>query len=182
MRSRTDGGRAHFSWNASRGAARYGLEVGRDAGMADRVLARETDQTALAEALPPGKYFWRTRALEADGQAGPWSAASPVILPPPAPAGLVARLEGDQLIAEWKGEAAAYRLEVARDARFGQIVSRHPAREARLAIARPEPGDYWLRVTALGAEGVESLPGPALPVAVQPDRPWWLLLCVVPLL
>jgi hypothetical protein len=180
--ARADGGRAHFSWNAARGAARYRLEVARDAGMADRVLVRETERTDLAEALPPGKYYWRARALEADGQAGTWSPASPVILPPPPPAGLAARVEGDRLIAEWKGEAAAFRLEVARDAGFSQVVSRHPAKEARLAIARPEPGDYWLRVTALGADDVESQPGLTLPVTVQPDLPWWLLFCVVPLL
>ncbi len=180
--ARADGGHAHFSWNTAKGAARYGIQVGGDAGLKDPVVARETDKTAIAEALKPGKYYWRARGLEADGQAGAWSAASPVILPPAAPVELKARVEGDQLLVGWKGDAVAYRVELARDARFAQSAFTREVDTPGLAMAKPEPGEYWLRVVAIGAEGVESPASTGLPVTIEREIPWWLPLCLVPLL
>jgi len=179
--ARADSGLARFSWSAAKGAARYGLEVSGGSEMKAPVLTRETEKTAIAEALQPGKYYWRARGLEADGQAGAWSQASPVILPPKTPTALAARMEGDQLLAGWQGEAVAYRVELARDARFSSLAFRQTLTEAKLSTARPEPGEYWLRVTALGVEGVESPPSAALPVTVERDIPWWLLVFLIPL-
>lgn len=180
--ARADGGRAQFSWSAAMGAARYAIEVGANADLKDPVVARETDKTATSEALKPGKYYWRARGLEADGQAGAWSAASPIILPPAAPVELNARVEGDQLLVGWRGDAAAYRVELARDVRFTQSAFRREVDTPSLAMAKPEPGEYWLRVVAIGAEGVESPASAGLPVTIKQEIPWWLPLCLVPLL
>jgi hypothetical protein len=38
------------------------------------------------------------------------------------------------------------------------------------------PGDYAVRVIALGAEGVTSLPSQAASFKVEGPSPWWLLL------
>jgi hypothetical protein len=181
--ARADGGHAHFSWNTAKGAARYGIQVGGDAGLKDPVVARETDKTAIAEALKPGKYYWRARGLEADGQAGAWSAASPGH---PA-AGRARRTEGAgwKVISCWSAGRA---MPSPTGWNWpGMPDSPSPRSRGRWtrpawAMAKPEPGEYWLRVVAIGAEGVESPASTGLPVTIEREIPWWLPLCLVPLL
>jgi hypothetical protein len=180
--ARAADGHARLAWSTAKGAARYGVEISAGADMKAPLVRLETDQTAASAALKPGKYFWRVRGLEADGQAGAWSPASPVILPPGTPTEVTARMEGYQLVAGWKGEADAYRVELSADAGFAQPVLRQRVAEARLAVVVPKPGDYWLRVFALGADGVESPPSAPLAVAVKQAVPWWLLLFFAPML
>ncbi|HNH90076.1 MAG TPA: hypothetical protein PLX46_11700, partial [Thiobacillaceae bacterium] len=175
-------GKARFAWGTSKGAARYGFEVAAQADMRDALLSREVDKTQTSADLTPGKYFWRARGVEGDGQAGAWSPPSPLVMPPPRPRDLSVQVEGDQLRANWKGEASAYRLELARDARFLQPLAKVSASEARTALAKPEPGDYWLRVVALGADGVESPASEPVALTVKQTVPWWLLILLIPLL
>lgn len=178
--ARAGDGKAEFAWQEARGAARYGFEVAGAQDMAQPLMSRETDKTATSADLKPGKYFWRARGVEADGQSGAWSEASPVIMPPPRPADLSARVEGGQIQATWKGEAPAYRLELARDQAFTQAVAKATVQEAGGALAKPEPGDYWLRVVAIGVDGVESPASAILPLQVKQDVPLWLLILLVP--
>jgi hypothetical protein len=180
--ARADGGQAHFAWSAAKGAARYGFEVGTREEMKEHVLRQETDKTAVSAELKPGKYFWRARGLEPDGQAGAWSPASPVILPPEQPAELNVRVEDGQLIAGWKGEAGTYRVELAGDVLFTRPVFKQQVNEARLAIKKPEAGEYWLRVFAIGVDGVESPASAPQAITVKQDVPWWLLLLLTPLI
>ncbi|MEW5786372.1 MAG: FecR domain-containing protein [Pseudomonadota bacterium] len=175
-------GKAEFAWNEARGAARYGFEVAGGQDMARPLMSRETDKTATSAELKPGKYFWRARGVEADGQTGAWSEASPVIMPPPRPTDLSARVENGQIQATWKGEAPAYRLELARDPAFTQPVAKASVPEAKANLAKPEPGNYWLRVVALGADGVESPASTSAAIEVKQDVPWWLLILLVPFL
>jgi hypothetical protein len=180
--ARAEDGLANFAWGTAKGAARYGFEVGASAEMKGQLVRKETEKTAVSAELKPGKYFWRARGLEADGQAGAWSEASPVIMPPPRPTDLAARMEGDRILANWKGESGAYRLELAREARFVQPALKQNAGEAKAALQKPEPGEYWLRVIAIGADGVESPASAPQAITVKRDIPWWLLIFLVPLL
>lgn len=180
--ARAEDGLANFAWGTAKGAARYGFEVGPDALMKEQLVRKETEKTAVSAELKPGKYFWRARGLETDGQAGAWSKASPVIMPPARPTDLAAKVEGDRILADWKGEAGAYRLELARDNRFIQPVLKQNIGEVKAAIPKPEAGEYWLRVVAIGADGVESPASAPLALTVKQDVPWWLLLFLVLLL
>lgn len=174
--ARADAGQAQFVWSESKGAARYGLELGAAADLSAPLVKQETAATSLAVPLKSGKYYWRVRGVESDGQAGAWGVAGPVIVPPDAPAGLTAKVEGGQLLATWKGDAPAYKLELSADASFAKPRLSQQAGESRASLPKPEPGDYWLRVIGVGAEGVE---GPASqPVAVQVKSLslWWMLL------
>lgn len=180
--AKADDGKASFAWNAAKGAARYGFELGSGPEMKESLLSKETDKTAVSAELKPGKYYWRARGLETDGQAGAWSEASPVVMPPARPEALAAKVEGGQLLASWKGDASGYRVELAKDEQFVQPVLKQISGEARLAVKKPEPGDYWLRVIAIGVDGVESAACAPVAVKVKPDTPWWLLLFLVPVL
>lgn len=173
-------GLADFSWGSAKGAARYSFEVAPSSDMKEALMRKETEKTGISAELSPGKYFWRARGLEAEGLAGAWSEASPVIMPPARPTDLAARLEGNQLLASWKGQAGAYRFELARDERLLQPLVRQNTADARVALARPEPGDYWLRVVAIGADGVESPASAPMALTVKPGFPWWLPFFLVP--
>ena len=173
--AKVESGQASFAWGASKGAARYAFELGKDANLGQAVLQRETDKTAITEKLEPGKYFWRVRGVEADGKAGAWSAASPVILPPGRPAGLSIKEEGNLLAVAWQGDAQRYVLDLAADAGFDKILSSQTVGEARASLQKPPPGRYWVRVKAVGEEGVESQPSEAATLEIKPWLPWWLL-------
>jgi hypothetical protein len=174
--ARSEAGQARFAWSETRGATRYGLELGTTADLGTPRVKQETTATGLAVPLTSGKYYWRVRGVESDGQAGPWGAAAPVIVPPDAPAGLLARLEGGQLRVSWKGDAPAYKIELSGDAGFAKPLLSQQVNEARASLAQPAPGDYWLRVRGIGAESVEGPASPPVPVQIKPMAPWWLLL------
>ena len=149
-------GTADFSWQSAKGAARYGFEVDKSHDMREPLIRKETENTAFSAELQPGKYHWRARGVEAEGLAGAWSEASPVIMPPLRPTHLMARVEGGKVLIEWKGEAKAYRVELARDSGFVQTVLKQNTASPQLSVDKPVPGDYWVRVVALGEDGVES--------------------------
>jgi len=181
-RARADAGQAQFVWSAARGAARYGLELSTSADLSAPQVRQETVATNLTVPLKSGKYFWRVRAIESDGQAGPWGAASPVIVPPDPPGGVAAEVADDRLLVTWKGDAAAYRVELSSDASFTKPLLSQKVGEPRANLPKPEPGDYWLRVKGVGAEGVEGPFSQPLAVQVKASAPWWMLLLLLPLL
>jgi hypothetical protein len=175
-RASAEAGQAHFTWSEVKGAARYGLELGASADLSAPLLQRETDAITLAEPLKSGKYYWRVRAIEADGQAGAWGGISPVFLPPEAPSDLAVQVTDGDLVATWKGVAASWKVELSADASFAKPLLSQLVGATRATLPKPEAGDYWLRVRGMAGEGIE---GPAsAPVAVKVDAftPWWLVL------
>ncbi len=172
-------GQAQFAWSEARGAARYGLELGATADLSAPQVKQETAATTLAVPLKSGKYFWRVRGVENDGQSGAWGAASPVIVPPEAPAGLAVQVGDDRLLASWKGEAATYLVELSGDIGFAKPLLSQQVNEARATLPKPDAGDYWLRVKGVGAEGVEGPFSQPVAVRVEAVAPWWLLLLLL---
>ena len=181
--ARAEPGRVAFAWGEASGAARYDLELDGSADLATPQVKMQTAETHVSVPLEPGKYYWHVRSVEADGQSGTWSVVSPVIVPPHAPGELTAQVKGDRLLATWKGDAPAYKLELSTDMRFATPLVSEQVHATRADLPAPQPGDYWLRVTGVGAEGVEGPPSQAVPVQVKRPGPWWLLLLpLIPLL
>lgn len=166
-------GKVHFTWSAVRGADSYGLEVSKDSAV---VISKEAKDTAVATPLEPGKYNWRVRGLETDGQAGGWSGNNVVILPPRPPHDLKVDAKAKPASLAWQGEAQRYRVEIARDPAFAQPVSSLESDKPEAILKDLEPGDYVVRVFALGADGVASLPSQPATFTVERAKPWWLLL------
>jgi hypothetical protein len=172
---RIEAGRVHLAWLPVAGAEQYELALGKTADLQAPLVQYKSAATRATLPLKPGKYFWRVRGLEADGQAGAWNQPSPIVMTPAAPAALQARIEGDALLVQWQGETAAYRIELATDPAFGQIVSRLDSPGPQARLPKPQPGQYWLRVIALGDDGVESPPSLAQTLEVRRLVPWWLI-------
>lgn len=174
-RASADAGRGQFVWSESAGAARYALELGASADLSAPAVRRETTETTLAVPLEAGKYYWRIRAIEADGRAGPWGGISPVIVPPAAPSGLAAQVVGGELRATWGGDAPAWKVELSADPGFAKPLLAPLVASTRVALPKPEAGDYWLRVKGVGADGVEGPASAPLPLRVESFTPWWLV-------
>lgn len=170
--SRAEAGQAHFTWSPVRGADSYGVEIARGDAV---VASKPARDTAFAAALEPGKYQWRVRGVEADGQAGAWSERSVVLLPPLPPGDLKVDAKAAPVTVTWQGKAPRYRVEVAADAAFARILASLEVGETRAELKGIEPGNYAVRVIALGAEGTASPPSAPANFTVEPAKPWWLL-------
>jgi hypothetical protein len=159
--TQTAGGRAGFRWAPAVGAAGYALEIAREDGFARPEVRLQMAETEAAVPLRPGRYQWRLRAVEADGRAGDWSRPGTLVMPPEAPGQTRVVWTESVLKIHWQGHAPAFRVEVARDPGFRDILfsRRETGRDIRLP-AQP-PGQYWTRVIALDDAGGESAPGPA---------------------
>jgi hypothetical protein len=69
--------RPRFDWDDTRDAASYRFQLAGDEGFAAPLIARrDLAASALtpAQALAPGRYYWRVASTDASGDDGPWSA------------------------------------------------------------------------------------------------------------
>lgn len=173
--TRTEAGLVRLAWLPVAGAERYQLELGKTTDFAVPLLRQQTSDTRVSLPLKAGKYFWRVRGVEADGQAGTWSQPNPIIMTPPVPTALQARLKGDDLLLQWQGEATAYRIELATDPAFTQLVHQRDSLGPHAQLPKPPPGQYWLRVIAVGDDGVESAPSAVQTLQIPHLLPWWLV-------
>ncbi|MEW6678225.1 MAG: FecR domain-containing protein [Pseudomonadota bacterium] len=177
--SRAEDGKAHFAWSPVKGADGYGIEIGRN----DQVVAsKQAKDTAVSADLEPGKYLWRVRSQEADGQAGSWSGQYVVILPPAPPRDVRVDAGATPPTVSWQGQAPRYRMEVAATTDFSKPVLSLETELTRASLQEMLPGTYHLRVTALGEEGAVSPPSAPLAFTLERALPWWLPLCLIPLL
>lgn len=145
-----------FAWATAVDAAQYRFQLARDESFA--TLAHElraTSSTAHSVAsLATGEYFWRVASIRVDGDQGPFGDVQRfTLLPPPAnpePPSVV----GDQLIFTWGSEPGqTFEFQVARDTRFADVVSNLKLREPKVAVSRPGPGRYYMRLRAIDADG-----------------------------
>jgi hypothetical protein len=177
--SKAEAGKAHFTWSPVKGAHSYGVEIAQDS----QVVSSHTAQdTTVAAPLEPGKYQWRVRGHEEDGQAGGWSPHNVVILPPPPPTDLKVDAKATPLGVTWQGKAKRYRVEVSTEPTFAKPVLSLETEAPTAVLKDLMPGDYSVRVIALGEGGVASLPSPAVAFTLERTLPWWLLLFMLPAL
>jgi hypothetical protein len=153
--------RPRFEWARSEGAVRAHVQIARDAGMADRVAELRSDdlRTRAADALVPGRYWWRVAAEDADGQIGLFGEALPFeIADPPADPGLSEPSTDDgRLVIRWRAfrDAPRYRVELSRKADFSDVRVNEVVATPELRVARPGGGRWYVRVHAFDQAGDE---------------------------
>jgi len=170
-----------FAWSAVAGAARYEFQFAADAGFNSPVFGRGEDQfftrntrATLKKTAPNGTYYWRVRAVSADGSVSPWSAPRQLrkgwTLAPglQAPAhGAVVSHPASPLVLRWSSipYAAKYLVTIASDPLLGSAVGGHQNVEIGGTVYAPRalllpPGTYYWGVTPLDAQGHRGVPSP----------------------
>jgi hypothetical protein len=174
------GERVEFGWTRAAAAERYHLQVADDARFESvRIDRRDVSGEQLGLALPPGRYHWRIASIAAGDDHGPFSDASQFELrETPPPVALEApKAEGDRLVFRWRARSSdeAYDVQVATDAAFTQLVLERRENLPELAMPRPAPGRYYLRVRTQQADGFTGPWGATQQFDVPRSLWWWLL-------
>jgi hypothetical protein len=170
--ARAADGKAQLAWLKAPGAASYEVAISPSADLtAPAVHKAEANQAGIA--LPPGKYYWRVRGIEADGQAGAWSGIGSFADATP-PSNLQGRREGDVVVLTWEGAAPAYRVEFAKDPEFRQVFFRHRQEGRAARLSKPLPERYWVRVLSLDQDGGSGGSGPSQAIQIGTPYPWWV--------
>jgi hypothetical protein len=162
-----------FQWAAAAGAQRYHLQVAGDAGF-DAPLLDLGSLTATSVSccdLPPGRYRWRLAGISAAGERGPWSAERSFVRLADAPLPEVPQIVGRTLLIAWQGSPGQrFHLQLARDARFTRVLLDRTVTDPRVALPRPFPFDYFVRVQRVDEEGDAGPYGPARAFTVPVPR------------
>ena len=177
--ARSYGPQAQWRWSLSSAAASYRLQVTAGPDFAAPLVDRAgLPGPEVALPLAPGKWHWRIASVRADGDQGPWSDAlhfEQREIPPP-PAAAAAQVDGERLALRWSRRDAGdrYRLQLARDATFGELVLERELAEPEFALDGLSPGQYHLRLRTLDAEGYAG-PWSAPSQFEVPTPLWWWL-------
>lgn len=145
-----------FDWTAVDEAQGYRFQIARDREFKDLALKQDElheGHFSLGANLQVGEYYWRVASFSGEVQ-GPWSETRKlVVLPPNAPAP-AAPFGKDRLVVSWPSVAGGtfeYQLSADRD--FAHAAPPQKLADARLDVALPAPGRYFLRVRAIDADG-----------------------------
>jgi hypothetical protein len=178
-----------FSWEAVEGVQSYRFELARDAAFTQMVTRRETDSVGirLTEALQPGDYHWRVASVDPDGDQGLFSQPQQFSFRPPlaTPASVDTPIVEDAtLVFTWQAvdHATAYRLQLAEDPAFAQMIADIKVSQPRAEIKRPPSQTYYFRINAENAQAEVSPYTQAREIKVPPHHYWGLLIFLLPLL
>jgi len=172
-------------WAENLEAAGYRIEVARDAEFTELAWQGSVQGPAEATFTPPaqaeGPWFWRLGSIRADGDRGPWGDPQTFTLrplPEPPTGGMTA--DGHTLALAWGGRAEdRFRVELARDSGFAEVVQRAELAAPQWQLPRPEQyGSYYFRYRSVEPDDFVTPWSSTLKVEVARD--WgnlgWLLL------
>lgn len=172
-----NGARAEVKWRAVEQGQRYRVQAS-NTDTFDTLLAdlETTDAVAKLPPLPEGSYFLRVRAIDRQGLEGYDATARFVAQTLPEPPFAIAP-NTDRLVREVQPEflwadvadAAAYRLELADNARFQNPLSLRQGKDSRLRAPQAlAPGRYYWRIASDASNGRQGPYGDPMAFTVQP--------------
>jgi hypothetical protein len=171
-------GEVELAWAENIDAARYELQVASDAAFTQaqpalNVTGADT-RLALAE---PGTYHWRIASIKADGDRGPWG--DPLQFELRAlPADPQSTADRDRITFNWSGRAEdRQQVELARDARFADVIARDEVQTGEWSVAQPGPGTYYFRYRSVEPDGFVT--GWSSTLKIELKRDWryiWMML------
>jgi hypothetical protein len=165
--------RQALEWQAVEGAIAYQVEIADDADFRTRLITERVEAPRWpVHDLAAGEYYLRVAGIDEDGELGPYSEASLVVvskktsapgeeasaLPDPVPSlrppTLIAPVDGEKLTLasllpvvsfSWKrvGGAATYTFQVATDADFQNVVFEKRTRGLDLGVELKPRTYYW---------------------------------------
>ena len=178
-------GTVPVAWAENLDAARYHLQVAKDAAFADKVLDADNLQGAKTDLKldQAGTYHWRLASVRASGDQGPWGDAQVFELRPlpEPPAGGVAQ-DGKTLSLNWSGRAQdKQQVELAQDEGFTKIVSRQELTQAQWELPTPDvSGKVYFHYRSVEPDGFTTPWSSTL--MIELPRNWNYLWILAPLL
>ncbi|MCF6281162.1 MAG: FecR domain-containing protein [Candidatus Polarisedimenticolaceae bacterium] len=174
-----------FHWFQPEAAEGYHFQLARDKNFQELVMEREQQQEnslQLETPLPPGFFYWRIAAWDAQGR-GPFSDPQRFeYRPKPHPPELLATVLGEErLLFRWKsaGDDMRYQFQLATDQNFKQIVTEKSVESTQLTIFRPVARHYYFRLRTLERDGDASPYGRVHEIDVPVDNYWSLLVLLL---
>ncbi len=177
-----------FSWALQSEASHYAVMISQSADFSSVIYFNpevKGNSITLPDTLAPGHYFWRIFSVSAHEGAGPFSDTMPFRVPYPGPLLEDTEINNDELIFAWRAPAEGqhFHFQFAQDAAFTQILHDEITTAARVTVAKPGGGTYYLRTKTIEADGFQGPWGSAQVIEVPRDIPYWLLmLMLLPLL
>jgi hypothetical protein len=176
-----------FAWTSIKGADKYQFQISADAGMNSPVLGSGKDnfftrntRATLLKTVPNGTYYWRVRAVGADGSVSQWThprafrkswTLQPAIQTPSS--GDALSFPANPVVLRWSGVAGAaqYLVSVASDPTLGSLVFHYTnqddpkgppnvAATSAAITAALAPGSYYWGVIPVDAEGNRGVASP----------------------
>lgn len=145
-----------FNWTAVDEAQGYRFQIARDREFKDLALKQDDlrePHFSLGANLQVGEYYWRVASISGEVQ-GPWSEVRKLTVLPdyaPAPAAMFGK---DRLVVSWPamaGQSFEYQLASGKD--FAAAGQPQKLAAAKLDVAMPAPGQYFLRLRVVDADG-----------------------------
>lgn len=177
-----------FNWSQPEGAARYRIQVARDAKFVSSLREEDglTGASHTIADLEPGAYWWRIQSIRADADRGPFGDPQAFELRPLPADPNPAALDEKELRFSWPAAPGqTFLFQLSRDPQFARIDLERKLAEPRVALERPAAGTYYMRVRATDPDGYVGpfTTAQRIDVPEVPARPWWLLfLLLLPLL
>ncbi|MEP6505394.1 MAG: FecR domain-containing protein [Betaproteobacteria bacterium] len=174
-------------WTQNPDAARYVVEVARDAQFQQIALRDENVRGEQAVFHPratdfgaaDGVYWWRVVSVNADGRRGAWGDTQALVLraTPRAPIGHLSP-DGSAIELMWGGRAEdRIEVELARDAGYQQIAARGEFSAPNGKLARPSPGTYFAHYRFVEPDGFKTAWSGDVKIEVESDwRKFWHVL------
>jgi len=167
-----------FSWSNQEGTERYHLQISNTAEFS-KILVDISDindsEITVTNELPLGKYYWRIAGVDHDGD-GPFCDAQMFRRIVPAPEIEAPEFTDDTLtIRSRKGlPGQSYHFQMSDDESFSELLVDKRTDESRFEIAKPNGGEYFIRVRTIDPDGFV---GPfANPQSIDvPNSLYWYL-------
>ncbi|MFZ1414673.1 MAG: FecR domain-containing protein [Defluviicoccus sp.] len=172
-------GLPQFRWSEPDEAAayRFQLTAGDDfqtpLAAADRL---GEPRFAVTAALPPGAYRWRVATIDKQGEEGPFSDPQRLRVPQPGPVPEKPELSDTAMMLRWPAGLPddRYRVQMARDNAFTDLVVDQETTEPSIRLERPDDAVVFVRVQTIDASGEASAFGAPQRIELPSDAPWLL--------
>ncbi len=174
---------AKFSWPVVLPGQKIQVQVARTASFDPALLDTTTDVTEAEIPRPAGsEFFARSRRIESDGYAEPFSKPERFTLNESFATLEAPMLEKGKLTFRWSAPLPkqTVRFQVARDRSFNSIIHDVTQAENKLVVKSPDTGRYYLRLAVIDQDGFVAPFGPTQQFDVP--RNYWPLLLLLPLL
>lgn len=173
-----------FSWTLQSEASHYAVMISQLADFSSVIYFNpevKGNSITLPDSLVPGHYFWRIFSVSAHEGAGPFSDTMPFRVPYPGPLLESTEIDKNELTFAWRAPAKGqhFHFQFARDAAFTEIIYDEMTTAARVTVANPGGGTYYLRTKTIEADGFQGPWGSAQVVEIPRDMPYWLLILIL---